>query len=1027
MKKIIGFSVLVFAIGICLGQGSTVNRPKILPASPTAQTFIRYGEIPVDYSTGVPRVEVPIYTVEGRQLKVPLSVSYHGSGIKVNDIPSEVGLGWALNAGGMIARTINGIADETRTATRTFHSAAELLDSVYEVAGVYNSTCACYLNIQNFESYFNSQFEAEDPASDRYFYRLPNGASGVYTYDYLNSGNAISLPYRPLKITKYESGSGPSAKIDSLLLTDENGVKYLFGSFLSSWPRSYSEWYLKRMVSADGTDTIRFFYSSQTGHTYANNSFTLSVHAQDVGSNCAPDGTSYSNISGSLSPVMAFNTPVLDSITSSKVVVRLLYNTREDFGDLRRLTQITVSPVKVASDPIRTVQFYQRYFGTTTADKRLGLDSIGISAPGGIQPQVYSFSYESQVLPPYPSKMTYPVYSEDFWGYYNGAGSPNLIPADFARDADKPYCGNRYPDVTGYYSKACMLTEIKYPTGGKTVFEFERNYADNLYPYKTGDQGGYAGGFRIGSIKTYNSSGEAADTRSYEYSGVKTKPVTKELFSFINQGYDRIEYISEPEGWSLYCWRHSMDTLLLSDPLLPLEVAPGMPVMYETVTEYNGTAADNVGKTEYKYNAPYSASDYLNDPSHPTGFELPWYYSAYNYDKGNYVPELIQKKVFARSGSTYQCVSMEKYEYSKLFTTTFQTGIKLTRPEINVKPGIVGGPLLGSDYAMSLVAVDTKAYREASLLTSSQNYLYNQTDAASYILVSTDYTYNGQNLSVQQKKMLSSKGDTLKTVYEYPSDFAGVGVYDELVSRNVLSPVIKESDYKNSIFLRSTKNNYDFWNGNAWITTATNMVVTRTSETQVSGNPVEVRLRYHSYDDKSNPTSVSKEADVKTSYIWAYNQNYPIAEVMNAEAKDIFHTSFEEGDGNRTAGDSKTGKKSKTDGYSKILTGLADQSYILSYWTKSAGSWTFNSTTTAVTGGTYNISIGGQVDEVRFYPATAQMVTMTYDPPIGVTSQCDAKNRITYYEYDQLGRLIQVRDHDGNIIKTYQYVYKTPL
>jgi YD repeat-containing protein len=72
---------------------------------------------------------------------------------------------------------------------------------------------------------------------------------------------------------------------------------------------------------------------------------------------------------------------------------------------------------------------------------------------------------------------------------------------------------------------------------------------------------------------------------------------------------------------------------------------------------------------------------------------------------------------------------------------------------------------------------------------------------------------------------------------------------------------------------------------------------------------------------------------------------------------------------------------------------------------------------------TLTISGTGVIDEVRLYPAAAQMTTYTYSPLTGMTTQCDAGNRVTYYFYDALGRLMYVEDQDGNIIKTYQYHY----
>jgi YD repeat-containing protein len=64
------------------------------------------------------------------------------------------------------------------------------------------------------------------------------------------------------------------------------------------------------------------------------------------------------------------------------------------------------------------------------------------------------------------------------------------------------------------------------------------------------------------------------------------------------------------------------------------------------------------------------------------------------------------------------------------------------------------------------------------------------------------------------------------------------------------------------------------------------------------------------------------------------------------------------------------------------------------------------------------------VDELRLYPQNAQMTTYTYNSLVGMSSQCDIDNRVTYYYYDSLGRLKVVKDQDGNIVKTYQYHYK---
>src|SRR5882724_12246390 len=81
------------------------------PASPNAASLGKYGEVPVSLSTGVPNINIPLYEVKTGNISLPISIDYHAGGIKVEERASWVGLGWSLNAGGVITRVCRGTPD----------------------------------------------------------------------------------------------------------------------------------------------------------------------------------------------------------------------------------------------------------------------------------------------------------------------------------------------------------------------------------------------------------------------------------------------------------------------------------------------------------------------------------------------------------------------------------------------------------------------------------------------------------------------------------------------------------------------------------------------------------------------------------------------------------------------------------------------------------------------------------------------------------------------------------------------------
>jgi YD repeat-containing protein len=137
-----------------------------------------------------------------------------------------------------------------------------------------------------------------------------------------------------------------------------------------------------------------------------------------------------------------------------------------------------------------------------------------------------------------------------------------------------------------------------------------------------------------------------------------------------------------------------------------------------------------------------------------------------------------------------------------------------------------------------------------------------------------------------------------------------------------------------------------------------------------------------------------------------------------AGSKAYFAENFEE---NLSAitGTAHTGNKYYNGNCTCSFAPPDSRNYIIQWWNLISGKWIFNQQNYAA-----NMTLTGPVDDIRIFPVDAQIITYTYKPLIGITSQTDPSGKTIYYEYDGLGRLKDIKNQDGNIIKVYNYRYQ---
>jgi hypothetical protein len=1033
---------VLFAHG-ALGQTNETLAllPKLLPASPEAASFAKYGNFPVNLFSGTPDISIPIFEIKSGELDVPITINYHASGIRVNDYGSWVGLGWDLNAGGMITRKTMGKPDD--------QAGNYLSGQTVRVAGSINTNSQSDLDY--LRGVYNGTYDCEP---DIFSYSFP-GKNGKFLYNQPNNFVPIIIPYDPIIISRN------SNLFD---ITDERGVSYQFhdGEYTTSSAagtvtQGMSTWVLTKMLSVNKQDTISFSYSQRFGQVSQDMSDLVIVNdlPTNYESSAPVDlGSNYSYTSF----VSADERKIQEiDFLNGKIVFDASSADRLDgFTGQKSLSDIRIysyDPASLSYKLLKQINFYQSYFTSTpdNAVRSLRLDSISITDNGNAPVEKYRFTYNTQQLPRKDSK------ARDYWGYYNGKANNILVPQMLIPYQDQGLQQSTITigstvangrDADPAYMQAAMLKRIYYPTGGYTEFTFETN------KYKDIQNNTFnAGGLRIKSIASYDAVSATPVVKTYMYgdgeSGTgRANFILNNYFFQTTQTNQYISYalvnnISTP----IRQWSRRQRTFC-SNPSLDIEPYDGSLVVYPTVTEYTGDGTSNTGKTIYYYtDIPDGVSETFAT-NHPV-------IRTYHINRG----QLAKKEIYiSKGGGTYQIASSVANTY-EAFPETIYPNVGIV-----VFKSVVTDDTNGSDIALcpqgsgclyndshSYLFANYDARSDDDRLIQTVETDYDQSDIARYAQTWTHYYYdNFLHQQVTRIFTVNSLGDTIKIIKKYPQDFATTAPYNTMISLNIINKVVQEQKLDNNTQLTLQTNNYlDKGNGNYLPDNITY---------QIAANPPETRANFNSYDQEGNILEMQKTNDAKQSLIWDYRKQFPVAEVLNAGRDQIAYTSFEaDGNGNWSISDQARSPEGLTGNQSFVLKpgnninyyfSSAGFSFILSYWSKdgpvningvtlvstltgpSKNGWTYyEHIISASTGNGMSLTANSAktIDELRLYPATAQMTTRTYAALTGITSQCSQNNIVTYFNYDRFNRLKSVRDADGNILKSMEYNYQTNI
>jgi hypothetical protein len=466
---------------------------------------------------------------------------------------------------------------------------------------------------------------------------------------------------------------------------------------------------------------------------------------------------------------------------------------------------------------------------------------------------------------------------------------------------------------------------------------------------------------------------------------------------------------------------------------LPLQ-GNGQIIRYLEVAEFYDSAQTS-HKTEYNFSTDLVG--YLDGFSPLSGpnVKQEWHNNV-----------LIGKRVYEKINTNYRLLVKDTFFHTEFLDTNYYHGIKYI-------------PISVANCTINVGHMQTYVFRSQwFLLDSSSRTQYAYNNGQTSITITTKNFYNDRFL-LSKTRSWDSKGQNIENKIWYPQDYNDVSGYNinSLIAKKAIALPIKQESIVNGKITGGSITKYNLYTQPVEIYSYENALLENAS---IHNRNVIQSSNYNLkssawYSSNGSLSQMVNSGNEQVALLWDQYGLYPIAQIKNVDSNSIAYTSFEPSaiakwtvSGSSSSDNSAvTGSKVyNLPGGSIIKSGLSAQTYIVSYWKKlSAGGTVSVNSTSSTAGKTANgwtyyehkivnpssglitVSGSGTIDELRLYPDKTEMITYTVEPLIGMTSQCDANNRIIKYQYDALNRLSLVRDEDNNIIKKICYNYKGQL
>ncbi len=1007
---------------------------KLIGPSPTASGMTRYADCPVSYGVGLAQVSIPLYQIQSQTLSLPITLSYDGSGVRVDAVSGVVGLNWTLEAGGVISRTVVGIPDDGVDGWDNDNP-------VYtrDPVPIYPYTLNTFDEIASGEM---------DSGRDIYSYNFC-GYSGSF---YINGNTFVPTTATDLQLLGYADGG--------FMVIDPSGTRYIFqeqertshttkmslpilgagqgNTEMSPESRNpVTAWYLTRIVSLDGKDTIDFTYetldtfSTETRSYVRSYSFTYKYNGPGDYIWLNDQGQWYGapSVQGQLGSYETRNvwTPhVIKTITYNGGSVEFSYVTSSIATDLtgyRRSYPKILSSMSVRSPQSgggtstdRSVTFTMG----TTGDSRHLLKGVSVTGRGGATVESYSLSY-------YDESTNMGRDSKDLMGYYNGKMNTYL---SFLRLFEDNYTFNNEPVADRSYNasavKSLSLESVSTGSGSRTKFMYEENSIPTAGWSDLFTEIGI--GQRIRRIITYDLSAGESETmvrvRDFTY---RNPQITIPLHAFNRRSFVTVSEVFREDMTPYHPWWMGPTypivrtcTVTFNDQsVLPGAQLESARIFYgqvdERVTDPNGTGF----LTEYEYDTSAASNDASNgqwslDNSHD------WHDSEYHQQYAHVYhffqrpPYQVPRNTASPSVDFTPCffhfnqkdrpqmtAPVEVRRYKRVggqdvlvsrTTNQYATSTANLRVGWRVKNMIA----TGNETCMKDTLCAMDLYRDEVVHTRIWHRLIGSTeteylDDGSPREVATTNTYIfGSSSTVPAAGSILSPliveqvvdGDTTRRytrINRYPNMYPSDSTLTMMLYVQGYRRPLSEIQTYPSAESTTKSQTWKLFTPASWTGASGGTQILKPSRIDIFRGSMNVgpSKEYTVYDEYGNPLEVREEGQPVKTYVWGYGHLRPIAEIVGA--------SFDEVRSALTAP-----QRQALDNFSSSPTFSFSQQQFFRYVLRPA-------------------------------LHDAQVSLYLYDLPFGISSVEDPSGRRTDYSYDGAGRLVSVKDEDGNLVEGHLY------